>query len=119
MYHKGGIYYFSKKVPVYKKKTEKKKKMSDHDVEISVSDSSSDVKAKPQKHSSDDDKPNIVINDQKEVHMKVSEGSSDDGSITAQESKPIQTDPSKDPEIKPEKKQATAKDPQSQCCLLI
>ena len=92
--------------------------MSDHDVEISVSDSSS-AKQPKQKHSSDDDKPNIVIDDQKEVHMKVSEGSSDDGSITAQEAKPIQTDPSKDPEIKPDKKQTSAKDPQSQCCLLI
>ena len=93
--------------------------MSDHDVEISVSSSSSQKKQKKaQKHSSDDDKPNIIIDDQKEVHMKVSEGKSSDGSITAQETKPIQTDPSKDPEIKADKKQ-TAKDTQSQCCLLI
>ena len=89
----------------------------DHDVEISVSSSSNE---KPQKKSSsDDDKPNIVVNDQKEVHMKVSSSESDhDGSITAQETKPINTDPSKDPEIKPDKK-AAKKDNQSQCCLLI
>ena len=90
--------------------------MADKEVELSVSDSESKEEGK---HSSDNDKPNIIINDQKEVHMKVSSGESDhNGSITAQETKPITTDPSKDPDIKPEKR-AVPKDAQSQCCVLI
>lgn len=88
--------------------------MSDKGVELSVGSSSSN-----EKQESDNDNPSIVINDQKEVHMKVSSNESDhSGSITTQEAKQITTDQSKDPKIKPEKN-TTPKDAQSQCCLLI
>ncbi|EAY17567.1 hypothetical protein TVAG_453950 [Trichomonas vaginalis G3] len=95
--------------------------MSDKgDVELSVSDSGSENEKK-QKKQKETDEPNIVVDGQKEVHINVSDSDSDkDGSIDAQENKGVKTNPSKDPEIKPDTgKKEAKKDAQSQCCLLL
>lgn len=93
--------------------------MSDNgDVELSVSSSGEENKKaeKPK----ETDEPNIVVDGQKEVHINVSDSDSDkDGSIDAQEQKAVKTNPSKDPEIKPDNKKEEKKDAQSQCCLLL
>lgn len=103
-------------------------KMSDNeDVQLSISSSSGaapDVRKRGEgakrRPSDPGDKPNIVVDGQKEVHMRVSASDTGDGSIDAEDNRKIPVNSSKDPDIShvPQKGKGE-KDKQSQCCLIL
>jgi hypothetical protein len=74
----------------------------------------------PSMDSADDDKPNITVGDDHEVHLHVSErGASDEGSILAAPAQDLPIDAEKDPNIShvPDTKIST--EGESKCCLLL
>ena len=68
--------------------------------------------------SNPDDKPNITVDGQNEVHLNIQvDGDETEGSIIAAPEGNYPIDSNKDPQIKPVQKEAP--NSQSQCCLLL
>ena len=89
--------------------------MSDPDVPLDESSSSS-KRSVPS--SNPDDKPNITVDGQKEVHLNITaDNDENEGSIVAAPEGDYPIDSNKDPQIKPVQKD-TSKE-QSKCCLLL
>lgn len=87
------------------------------DVALDESKSSASS-SEPSSHS--EDKPNITVDGQKDVHLNIqNEGEETEGSIVAADNAAYPVDHNKDPIITP--KPADINDPkkQSQCCLLL
>ena len=95
--------------------------MSEGSVGVDTSESSSVNRPALQEDSvTDDDKPNITVDGQKEVHLKVRRGGDEDeGSIVAARQGDYPIDPSKDPKISHVRDNKDAGKAQSKCCLLI
>ena len=94
--------------------------MSEEEKSVSLNKSSTSSVQKIE-DSSDEDKPNITVDAQKEVHLKMSDkGDSEEGSIIAAPDKDYPVDSNKDPKIShvPEQK-APEQQNQSKCCLLL
>ena len=92
--------------------------MSDNEPHLSMSEENSNGSINDENRSIN--KPNLSIDGQKEVHLKVSDHeSSGDPSILHEPENKYSINNKKDPEIShvPEKK--VEKKPESQCCLLI
>jgi hypothetical protein len=65
-----------------------------------------------------DDRPNLSIGDDREVHLKLGQQPSEEGSIIAATPELSPIDPTKDPKISP-LPGPEPKEPQSKCCLLL
>jgi hypothetical protein len=69
---------------------------------------------------SDDDKPNIIVGDDREVHLRVSDaGATDEDSILAAPAPSLPIDSSRDPKISQVPDQKPEGNVKSECCLLL
>lgn len=96
--------------------------MSESDsVKIESSESEHDNKEEPKKETSEDDKPNITVDGQKEVHLNNGENAdSGEGSIVVAPQQDYPIDSTKDPKISHTSEQSDAAAAnQSKCCLLL
>lgn len=83
---------------------------------VSISDSSSASK----ENESDPDKPNITVDDKKEVHLRISDqGETDEGSIIAAPKEFYPSNASRDPVVPQYTESKEVTPGKSKCCILI
>lgn len=83
---------------------------------VSISDSSST----PNEDENDPDKPNITVDDKKEVHLRISDqGETDEGSIVAAPKEFYPSDAAKDPVVPLYSETKEVTPGKSKCCILI
>ena len=85
---------------------------------VSISDSSSAPNEKEKE--SDPDKPNITVDDKKEVHLRISDqGETDEGSIVAAPKEFYPSNAAKDPVVPLYTESKEVPPEKSKCCILI